>query len=130
MEKARMSVPVRRAIGQYFTPTSVAAFALRALQELAAATLPRRLRLIDPACGEGVFLREALSCGLVSPDGRRDALIGLDVDARLRERWREGGLETCARLRVADGLLDCPEIGVTADSFDVVVGNPPMVAVV
>src|SRR5438128_832594 len=86
----------KRSLGQYFTPPAVAAFALRAVRELAGASLPRFPRLIDPACGEGVFLLEALAW---EPRlSEKGALVGLDVDTAVRQRWRESDLERRATL--------------------------------
>ena len=45
-----------RKLAQFFTPQAVAAFALDALMALG--LRPGSLRLIDPACGEGVFLQD------------------------------------------------------------------------
>jgi type I restriction enzyme M protein len=105
-------------LAQYFTPQPVAAFALDALMALG--LRPGRLRAIDPACGEGVFLLEA---GKRLPEAE---LWGCDLDEGLRERWRSAGLDAPrARLLVQDGLLDAPLFGVGAGMFGLVVGNPP-----
>jgi type I restriction-modification system DNA methylase subunit len=118
----------RRELGQYFTPQPVAAFALDALEAFGLAG--GRLRVIDPACGEGVFLAEALRR---FPAAR---VWGCDLDATLAERWRAAGLAgggamqgrgTAPRvhLHVQDGLLDAPLWGIGAGQFDLVLGNPP-----
>lgn len=105
-------------MAQYFTPQPVAAFALDALVALGFSGA--RPRVIDPACGEGVFLAEAL---------RRfpgAEVWGWDLDAGLAERWRAAGLGGHgAHMLVQDGLLDAPLWGVGAGEFDLVVGNPP-----
>ncbi len=68
-------------------------------------------RVIDPACGAGVFLLAARSAWPAAE------LVGLDVDP--------GAVEACraavpgADVRLADGLDAGPE------GFDLVVGNPP-----
>ena len=82
------------------------------------AELPAQPRVIDPACGDGVFLRQALDCGLATCD----RLFGCDIEPHFAESWRAGGL---CRVYGADGLADHPDLGITAGSFDLVVGNPP-----
>lgn len=111
----------RRALGQYFTPPDVAAFALGTVRDLAGAGLSLSPRIIDPACGEGVFLLAALDQDLF----RLPATVGMDVDAALTPCWRSAGLDARATLRIADGLCDLPDAGIVAGSFDLVVGNPP-----
>jgi predicted helicase len=74
----------RRARGVYFTPLPIVRFLVRAAERL---VLPSRsidegltaigrtaLRVVDPACGSGVFLREVLrspSAGWSEPHGRQ-----------------------------------------------------------
>ena len=105
-------------LAQFFTPQAVAAFAFDALAALG----PRggRLRIVDPACGDGVFLHEAARR---FPDAE---LWGCDVDAALQEAWRTAGLtEPRAHMAVQDGLTDAPLFGLGEGTFDLVVGNPP-----
>lgn len=109
---------MRRELAQYFTPQPVAAFALDALTAFGLGTGP--LRVIDPACGEGVFLLEALRR---FPEAE---LWGCDLDERLAPRWRAAGLAgPRIHLQVQDGLLDASLFGPRAGSFSLVVGNPP-----
>ncbi len=108
----------RRKLAQYFTPQPVAAFALDAL--VAFGFAKARPRVIDPACGEGVFLAEARRR---FPDAE---VWGWDLDGGLAERWRAAGLDgPRAHMLVRDGLLDAPLWGVGAGQFDLVLGNPP-----
>jgi N-6 DNA Methylase len=111
----------RRALGQYFTPPEVAAFALRTVRAAAGAAMGRTPRLIDPACGEGVFLLAALE----QDRSWQPNVVGLDLDAELAEHWRISGLAARATLRLADGLRDLPADGISGGAFDLVVGNPP-----
>lgn len=105
-------------LAQYFTPPAVAAFAFDALAALGVRA--GRPRLIDPACGDGVFLRLARQ-RLPKAD-----LWGCDLDGALAERWRAAGLAgPAARMLVQDGLHDAPCDGVASGTFDLVVGNPP-----
>src|SRR5713101_5747470 len=47
----------RRALGQFFTPPEIAEFMLELVEVFRGRKLPAQARIIDPACGEGVFLR-------------------------------------------------------------------------
>jgi len=78
-------------------------------------------RLIDPACGEGVFLRVAHERGGLPPTG----LFGADIDEVLAPGWRKDPLLSGATLLLANGLLDAPQAGIVEGTFDLVVGNPP-----
>lgn len=112
------STAQRWELAQYFTPEAVARFAFDALRELGF-SVPRP-RVIDPACGEGVFVAEALR---QLPEA---AVWGCDVDASLTPCWRERGFEhPRVRLLVRDGLLDAPDAGVWPGGFHLVIGNPP-----
>lgn len=107
----------REELAQYFTPPAVVDFALEALAALGMRP-PRRI--IDPACGEGVFLRHARKR---YPDGK---LWGCDMDEGLKNRWEHAGLTPpAARMIVQDGLHDAPWYGLVSDGFDLAVGNPP-----
>ncbi len=99
-----MSTP-QKSLGQYFTPLPVALFAWEALR-MFASTLDRP-RAIDPACGAGVFLQAALK------------------DASVQPLWTDSGLDRSGvHLLIHDGLRDY-EPDIVAESFDVVIGNPP-----
>ncbi|MBM4080669.1 MAG: hypothetical protein FJ278_13280 [Planctomycetes bacterium] len=111
----------RREMGQFFTPPLVATFMWDMLEIIHGAKFPGQTRVIDPACGEGVFLRVAAERGQIAPD----CLFGADIDDTLSPGWRRGALLQHAHLLLANGLLDVPSHGLTAGSFDLVVGNPP-----
>jgi len=105
-------------LAQYFTPPAVAAFAFDALEALGLDGGPHRV--VDPACGEGVFLRVARER---FPDAE---LWGCDVDPGLAPAWQRAGLrDGLTHLLVLDGLGDSPLFGLQAGSFSLVVGNPP-----
>jgi hypothetical protein len=111
----------RRELGQFFTPPVVAGFVWDMLEIIHGARLPRRARVIDPACGEGVFLRVAAERGAIAPAG----LFGVDIDETLAPAWRRDPPLKEAHLLVDNGLLDRPDHGLLAGTFDRVVGNPP-----
>ena len=62
-------------------------------------------KIIDPACGEGVFLRVALERGLTAPE----RCYGLDRDPSVVDAWqRQGWWPNAAgpHLSVHDGLCE------------------------
>jgi predicted RNA methylase len=101
----------RRTFGQFFTPQPVVACCYALLRD----ELPATVRLVDPACGDGAFLRYALAQAIGAPDD----LLGCDVDAELVGALLAAGL---GGVRVADGL---DSASLPAASFDLVIGNPP-----
>ena len=119
-----------RTLGQYFTPLPVVDQCYRLLQALDPTPNPR---IIDPACGEGVFLTRAPELGITTPDRivgvERDpsvappnALIqdGLLPLAPAKFEIRNSKFETNSKWENA--RIRKPQSEVT---FDWVVGNPP-----
>lgn len=108
----------RRAMGQFFTPDPVVDFVLDGLVALGLDAAPTRV--VDPACGEGAFLRAAASR---FPEAE---LWGCDLDAGLDAAWQHDDLPSArTHLLVQDGLVDAPLFGLGGGEFDLVVGNPP-----
>jgi N-6 DNA Methylase len=101
----------RRAYGQFFTPEPVVA----CCYQLCVGTLPTMPQIVDPACGDGAFLRYAAAHAITN----RDQISGCDLDPALVDALTTAGLP---RIRQADGLD--PD-GLPAASFDLVIGNPP-----
>src|SRR3954469_10741591 len=60
----------QRAYGQFFTPEPVVA----CCYQLCAGSLPARPQIVDPACGDGAFLRYAAAHAITD----RDRLSGCD----------------------------------------------------
>jgi predicted RNA methylase len=77
--------------------------------------LPAWPDIVDPACGDGVFLRYAAAHAITS----NDRLSGCDLDAALVDTLAAAGM---ARVHLADGL---DPASLPAESFDLVIGNPP-----
>ena len=105
-----------RSKGQFWTPDWVAEF-------MAAYVLSAKpCALLDPAVGEGVFLRAAKhyarSCGFEL------ALFGRDVDPDVLQRARQSGLDDSdlRNVEVRDFVLDPP-----SETFPAIIANPPYI---
>jgi adenine-specific DNA-methyltransferase len=122
----------RRAAGSYYSPAHLVDFVVdRTLGPLLDAAPPLSLRVLDPACGAGVFLVAALRALARrwgehrAPEIARRCLFGVDRDPVAVEMTRmavvlAGGAEP--QLAAGDALVgEFPFPG----GFDAVVGNPP-----
>jgi|GEM_PF-1241976 len=109
----------RRGLGQFFTPPEVADFMWDTAQLFRGPKLPKAVRIIEPACGECVFLRAARQ------RGAQWELFGVDLDETLLPIWRDDPLLKTAHIYRANGLLDNTSIGLKSGSFDIAIGNPP-----
>ncbi len=107
-----------KALAQFWTPPAVAEFMLEIVQ------FDPLWKVIDPACGEGVFLQKA---------AERDAgaLAGVDIDPNALERARQALHPYGERVRLycQDGLqpIDDPN-PFWRGEYDLVIGNPPFAA--
>jgi hypothetical protein len=101
----------QRAYGQFFTPELVVA----CCYQLCARALPAMPEIVDPACGDGAFLRYAAAHAITD----RNRISGCDLDPALADALASAGLP---RVRQADGL---DPASLLAASFDLVIGNPP-----
>jgi len=104
----------RRELGQFFTSPEVAGFIWDLLEVIYGRRFPSSTRVIDPACGEGVFLRLAHERGGL-PAG---SLFGADIDATLVAGWQHDPLLRGANLHPGNGLLDEPARGIEEGAFD------------
>jgi adenine-specific DNA methylase len=107
----------RKLRGGYYTPKAVATWLTRwAIQS------PLD-RILEPSCGDGVFLEAAL--GLVKQrPGRQPQLVGVELEAgeAAKARSRAGNLAHVIR---ADFFEWLERAG--PGTFDVVLGNPPFI---
>ena len=101
----------RLALGQWFTPPQVADLTL----SLVLPDPAESRRLIDPACGDGVFLDRARARGVSEAD-----LVGVDIDDAAATACRS----RLPHARVVTGDIFAVDVGT---GFDAVVGNPPYV---
>lgn len=122
----------RRELGAYYTPDWIVDVVVA---ESLAGPLARarwlgdgapELRILDPACGDGRFLRACVERLVQRPGAERRAIVhrcvvGIERDAAAAERARIA-LGPGADIRVAEALTSgAAEHGV----WDVVIGNPP-----
>lgn len=115
------TAPDRKARGVYYTPPGLA----KVLAEWALD--PRPERILEPAFGDGVFMRAAfaalVNAGVPDPQSR---LVGVEIDPDAPQRLRESGLElNPGQLHQSDLLaLDAKRVG---GPFGAIIGNPPYI---
>ncbi|MFH0931332.1 MAG: N-6 DNA methylase [Candidatus Zixiibacteriota bacterium] len=107
--------------GQYFTPPEVVDFMYRMVKIFLPKKASRYLKIIDPACGEGIFLKYAFENKITT----RVNLFGCDIDSKVENEWKRFNIFGKSHLFICDGLLDDEEKGIKKNSFDLVIGNPP-----
>lgn len=130
----------RKSGGIHYTPPALASFVAR--NALAQVAVEGRLRVLDPACGDGVLL--AAVAELV-PESVHVDLVGCDTDTsalaaaerRLSALGRSNAnwsLEACDFLAETvhlrdkrESLLDLEGLTSLSARFDIVVANPPYV---
>ena len=128
VELARDTQDLRKARGAFFTPPAIADYLARwAVEE------DRDATILDPTCGEAVFLQAAarqLRALGATPAALRRQVLGVDIHgtsvARSRELLQEEDLEGSFVVRdffsIAPNQLDTP-----IPYVDAVIGNPPFV---
>lgn len=110
-QRLRHFASKEKVLGQFFTPPAIARFMVAWAELL---NVPKGLA-IDPACGNGVFLKELVAAGF-------ERILGVDVDSEVLQKLR-AEVPPAVELRQADGLTI-----LLAPSADFVVGNPPFSA--
>jgi hypothetical protein len=111
-----MDVDARRRFGRWYTPPPVADLTLAlALGPIHDRPQAEPTRIIDPCCGDGVFLTRARVAGIAE-----SSLHGLDIDH---------AAVCTARSHVPGAQVHCGDLfdQRTLGRFDAVVGNPPYV---
>jgi adenine-specific DNA-methyltransferase len=116
-----MDVARRLALGQWFTPPAVADLALSLALPPGGRAVHERLRVVDPACGDGAFLARAAARGIGT--GAGGAVCGIELDPAVAAAAR--GRVSGARIVEDDLFALAPEA--LGAPFDAVVGNPPYV---
>lgn len=120
---------LRKARGAFFTPEPIAQY----LADWAVEGDPSAT-VIDPTCGEAVFLRAAarnLAGVGVTPERMREQVIGVDLHdhsvAESRRLLRAEGLD--GRFETGDFFAELlpTQIGARLPEVDAVIGNPPFV---
>ena len=103
---------------QYFTPERISRFMIELLKKLHPLFFVNKSRIIDPACGDGAFLKISLDMGITAPID----CYGVDMDSHLNESWETSGLLGILgdNLKNDDGLFFK-----YSGEFDVAIGNPP-----
>jgi len=107
--------------GQYFTPPEVVDFMYKMVKAFLPKRISRPIKIIDPACGEGIFLKYAFENKMTTQFN----LFGCDIDPKVEGEWKRFNIFGKLNLFIWDGLLDDEEKGVKKDSFDLIIGNPP-----
>ena len=120
-EMPKATFELKKELGQFFTPITVVEFMYSMVKLLWNNKTPEKPKIIDPACGEGIFLKFALDQGLTVSNN----LYGCDIDPEVTDKWNGLQIRNKLRLAVCDGLLDYKELGVEQNKFDLVIGNPP-----
>lgn len=137
----------KQKLGQFFTPREIVEFIFDMLKiyliDEGARWKGKNPSVIDPACGEGMFLKVAIEKGFTRPDW----VFGVDKDENVVKQWKEislldafGGNENMLKAHFfhQDGLIPLnweghkalyfrklKQIDIKNQQFDVVVGNPP-----
>ena len=119
--------------GQFFTPTPITRFIWDSLPLQSYINEHDLPRVIDYACGAGHFLTEGVEAiNAVRPDGDNTwvekHIYGIEKDYRLARVSKISMFMNGAgnsNIIFGDGLENYPEKGITPESFDILVANPP-----
>ena len=105
----------KRHLSQFFTPEVVVDFMFDFVD------FEPHWKVIDPACGDGVFMKEALRRGGC-------AVVGIDIDPDVVGETRENLKDYQGKFHVfnQDGLKEIEtDNGYLKGQYDLVIGNPP-----
>ena len=108
----------KKQFNQYFTPARVARFMMELIKKFNPCLSLTPSSFIDPACGEGAFLKAALEENITNPS----LCYGIDMDSDLEESWNQSGFSSLLKsnIMIYDALFtDIP------GAFRIVAGNPP-----
>ena len=129
-----MQALVKDVRGAYYTPPAIANVIVhhtigRLCDELTPDRLCR-MKILDPCCGRGAFLRAAYDylvtwCRAGYEQRLLNCLYGIDIDSRALDEAHALGIPS-ANLRHSDALLETIET--PGEGFDAVIGNPPWVS--
>ncbi|MCX7016768.1 MAG: N-6 DNA methylase [Candidatus Sumerlaeota bacterium] len=132
----------RKASGAHYTPVPLAHFVAERLLKLTKRRVDAPLRILDPACGDGVLLEAILGC-LRSAGKYRAEVYAVETDEQALEaaqarlsRFEQANLHFMAgdfltlwRIREQQYELweTIPSSADLPEDFDVVIANPPYV---
>jgi adenine-specific DNA-methyltransferase len=106
--------------GGYYTDPEIASFLLRWVLEIA----PKRL--LEPSCGDGVFLRALGQLGYRAAE----SVVGFEIEPDEADKSRAAGVElpnTLLEIHAQDFLGWFLHHLMSLPAFDAVVGNPPFI---
>jgi SAM-dependent methyltransferase len=116
----------RKLQGAWYTPDHLVALVVDAVSDSLRTSAPhRRLRLVDPACGDGRFLVAAVE--RLREESVELEVLGVDIDSEAADATRQAlaAIDANHRVVCADALtVDWSALG----QFDVVIGNPPFLS--
>ena len=99
--------------GGFYTPNSIAAFILKW-----AFNGNSKMDILEPSCGDGVFLEEIKKRGY-----KYKSLVGIELDKKEAEKSKRIGAKN-TKIISADFHEFCIKTG---QKFDLIVGNPPYI---
>lgn len=97
---------VNRTIGAYYTPELTTKY----MVEQTIPYITKKSKILDPACGDGIFLKEYLKHGI-----SRKQLYAYDIDSKIKTIVRD----YTNNIKITDSLKNLN------GEYDVIIGNPP-----
>jgi len=105
-----VSVEERSKLGQYFTHKELVELILNKVE------INKNSKILDPTCGAGAFLIQALEKSSL------DNIYGIDIDPNALDLCKQNLKANSKNLVHADFIKDNP---FNKEFFDVIIGNPP-----